>query len=120
MWVLISDEDIVAEVTTPKMTRQIKTVCPYCGVGCGIIAEADDSNRITRIRGNPNHPANFGKLCPKGATVAQTVNVHTRLRHAMTREGNRYSIVPAETAVREVAVRLESILQRHGPGAIAL
>ena len=101
------------------MTRQIKTVCPYCGVGCGVIAEADDGNRITRIRGNPDHPANYGKLCPKGATVAQTVNVHTRLRHAMTREGNRYNILPTSTAVHEVASRLESILQRHGPGAIA-
>src|SRR5690348_15300569 len=101
------------------MTRQIKTVCPYCGVGCGVIAEADDDNRITRIRGNPDHPANFGKLCPKGATVAQTVNVHTRLRHAMTREGNRYNVLPANTAIHEVASRLESILQRNGPGAIA-
>src|SRR5579871_20315 len=101
------------------MTRQIKTLCPYCGVGCGIIAETSDDNRILLIRGNPDHPANFGKLCPKGATVAQTVNVHTRLRHAMTREGERYTILPGNSAVREAAHRLEAILQKYGPGAIA-
>ncbi|HEY8749668.1 MAG TPA: molybdopterin-dependent oxidoreductase, partial [Tepidisphaeraceae bacterium] len=99
------------------MTRQVKTLCPYCGVGCGIIAEADDA-RILRVRGNPQHPANFGKLCPKGATVGQTVNVHTRLRHPMVRDGSKYAIVPGGTAVKEVATRLEGILQRHGPEAI--
>lgn len=100
------------------MPRQIKTLCPYCGVGCGIIAETDGS-RITRIRGNPDHPANFGKLCSKGATVAQTVNVPTRLHHAMVRENGRFQILPAQSAIRETAQRLDNILQRHGPGAIA-
>ena len=100
------------------MARRVKTICPYCGVGCGIIAETDGP-RITRIRGNPDHPANFGKLCPKGATIGQTVNVPTRLRHAMLRTSGRLDILPAGSAVREAATRLEKILQTHGPGAIA-
>ena len=102
------------------MSRQVKTLCPYCGVGCGLIAETDGA-RILRVRGDPDHPANFGKLCPKGATVAQTVNVPTRLRYAMSRDDmyDKFSIVSQQTAVRQAAQRLESIVQKHGPGAVA-
>lgn len=102
------------------MAHAIKTLCPYCGVGCGIVAESDGS-RITRVWGDPHHPANFGKLCPKGATVAQTVNVPSRLRYAMLRETLQSSlaICPASTAIQEAARRLDRIIQKHGPGAVA-
>ena len=61
--------------------KELSTLCPYCGVGCGILAKSDGA-RVTKVRGDPHHPANFGKLCSKGATIAQTVDVSTRLRHA--------------------------------------
>ncbi|HXE54105.1 MAG TPA: molybdopterin-dependent oxidoreductase, partial [Tepidisphaeraceae bacterium] len=95
-------------------------MCPYCGVGCGLIAETDGA-RMLRVRGDPDHPANFGKLCPKGASVAQTVNTPSRLRYAMVR-GDLYdplSICPPHTAIRDAARRLERIIQQHGPGAVA-
>ena len=102
------------------MAKHIKTLCPYCGVGCGIIADTDGA-RILRVRGDSDHPANFGKLCPKGATVAQTVNVPTRLRYAMMRNDadDDFAVVSAHTAAREAARRLEAVLQRRGPGAVA-
>src|SRR5687767_8116088 len=101
------------------MPRDVKTLCPYCGVGCGLVATADGS-RILRVRGDAEHPANFSRVCPKGATVAQTVNVSTRLRHAMLREpgSQRFSVVPAGAAVNHAAERLRAILQSDGPGAI--
>src|SRR5438067_13539956 len=99
------------------MKRDVKTVCPYCGVGCGIIATTDGS-RMLKVRGDPNHPANFGKLCPKGASVAQTVHVTSRLRYPMLRAGKELSIVSTETAIEHVARELNRILQQHGPGAI--
>jgi anaerobic selenocysteine-containing dehydrogenase len=70
------------------LSREIKTLCPYCGVGCGLLVSSDGV-RISKVRGDPKHPANFGKLCPKGASVAQTVDVTTRLRSAFIsdREG---------------------------------
>jgi sulfite reductase (NADPH) flavoprotein alpha-component len=101
------------------MSREIPTLCPYCGVGCGLLATAEQG-RITRVRGDPKHPANFGRICPKGATVATTVNVPSRLRYAMAREGKgqmQQAISPS-TAIRRVALGLEDILQKHGPGAI--
>src|SRR5213075_2760407 len=101
-------------------TREVKTLCPYCGVGCGLLA-ATDGRRLLRVRGDPDHPANFGKVCAKGATVAQTVNVRSRLRYAMVhdRPGAPPTVVSAETATARAAEGLERVLQTHGPGAIA-
>src|SRR5438105_13052261 len=99
--------------------REVKTLCPYCGVGCGLLA-ATDGRHLLRVRGDPNHPANFGKLCAKGATVAQTVNVRSRLRYAMLRDrpGAPPNVVSAETAIARAAHGLERSLQTHGPGAV--
>ncbi|HEX8916488.1 MAG TPA: nitrate reductase [Humisphaera sp.] len=101
------------------MSRETPTLCPYCGVGCGLLA-ATDGGRITRVRGNPKHPANLGRICPKGGTVGLTVNVPNRLRYAMVRDakGAPPRVVSRETAVRQVADAFDRILQRHGPGAV--
>lgn len=102
------------------MRKEVKTLCPFCGVGCGLLAAADDTGRLLRVRGDPSHPANFGKMCPKGASAGLTVHVASRLRHAMLRDraGAVPSIVPPGAAVAGVAEGLERILQTHGPGAI--
>jgi len=55
------------------MQRDVKTLCSYCGVGCGLIATTDGA-KVLRVRGDTHHPANFGRVCPKGATLSQTVN----------------------------------------------
>lgn len=102
------------------MPKEISTLCPYCGVGCGLLATTA-GGRITRIRGNPKHPANLGRICPKGGSVAATVNVPGRLRYCMARDENHASpqILSPGTAIRRVAMGLDHILQKHGPSAIA-
>jgi anaerobic selenocysteine-containing dehydrogenase len=102
------------------MKRDVKTLCPYCGVGCGLIATTDGS-RLLRVRGDPRHPANFGQLCLKGATVAQTVHAPTRLHYPMIRDtaGAAPRVVSTAAAVDHVARALNRIRDQHGPGAIA-
>jgi anaerobic selenocysteine-containing dehydrogenase len=101
------------------MKREVKTLCPYCGVGCGLLATTD-GKQMLKVRGDPDHPANLGRLCQKGASVVQTVNVTTRLRYPMIRSGRgQMGVVSSETAVEHVARELGRILQQHGPGAIA-
>ena len=55
-----------------------KTTCPYCGVGCGVLAGADGT-----IKGDPDHPANFGRLCSKGTALGETIDLEGRLLHPM-------------------------------------
>ncbi len=100
--------------------KELKTLCPYCGVGCGLLASGDGT-RVTRIRGDSSHPANFGKICQKGATVAQTLDSPTRLRHAMLREGREEPllVVPPSRAIAAAAEKLDTMLQQFGPQAIA-
>ena len=99
---------------------EVRTICPYCGVGCGLLA-ATDGSRVTGVRGDPHHPANFGRLCAKGSTVAQTVDAPTRLRHAMLRSDRDQPLlaISPSRAIAFVADRLEQIIQRHGPQGIA-
>ena len=55
----------------PKL-RATKTTCPYCGVGCGVLATPDASGGAA-ISGDPEHPANFGRLCSKGSALGETL-----------------------------------------------
>ena len=100
--------------------KEVKTLCPYCGVGCGLLIKTD-GKQILKVRGDADHPSNFGRLCAKGGTVAQTVDVKTRARRAMIRPARGAALAPVESdvAVRHVADRLNQIRAAHGPQAIA-
>ena len=102
------------------MSREIKTLCPFCGVGCGLLATTDGT-RITKVRGDSKHPANFGKMCPKGGNVAQTVDVTTRLRSALVRDVSG-TLAPAtpSRAIAHVAQRLRWIVDTHGPESVGV
>ena len=76
----------------------IRTTCAYCGVGCGISATVGEG-RAVKIAGDPDHPANRGKLCSKGTHLAETVGLEGRLLHPEI-EGRR---VGWDTALRHVA-----------------
>ena len=52
---------------------ETKSTCPYCGVGCGVIIESEGP-QITGVRGDPDHPANRGRLCSKGSTLHLTAS----------------------------------------------
>jgi assimilatory nitrate reductase catalytic subunit len=55
----------------------IHTTCPYCGVGCGVVATPDGTGG-TAIAGDKSHPANGGRLCSKGAALGETLGLETR------------------------------------------
>ena len=91
-----------------------KTTCPYCGVGCGVKAEIDGST-VLSVAGDESHPANAGRLCVKGTTLAETLTREGRLLHPMLR-GER---IRWDDALDVVAQQLQAVRQEHGPGAIA-
>src|SRR4051812_26612833 len=101
-----------------------RTACSYCGVGCGIeVTTKPGSNVIAKVSGDRLHPANFGRLCTKGATHAEMMAADDgRLTSALVRPSRSEEPVqaPVDDAVAEAARRLRSIVDEHGPDAVAL
>ncbi|MES9958819.1 MAG: molybdopterin-dependent oxidoreductase [Sedimenticola sp.] len=95
------------------MPEQIKTTCPYCGVGCGIIASIEGDE--IKIKGDPDHPANLGRLCSKGTALAETLDLDGRLLKPEV-DGNS---VDWDSALNTVAERFNNIIDQYGPNAVA-
>jgi sulfite reductase (NADPH) flavoprotein alpha-component len=108
-------------MANPKLTTIVSTVCPYCGVGCGMMLHTN-RGRILKVEGDRSHPANFGKLCTKGANCAITVPANDRLSQAHIRSIREETPTPAplDEAIRVTARRLRAIIDLHGPDAVAL
>jgi assimilatory nitrate reductase catalytic subunit len=103
---------------------ETRSTCPYCGVGCGVIIEHDGA-QISGVRGDPEHPANFGRLCTKGSTLALTAAPHLRNQRALTplrraARGQALQPVAWDTALDEVASRFASTVAQHGPDSVGL
>ncbi|GJD80149.1 nitrate reductase [Methylobacterium gregans] len=99
-------------VHVPEQT--VRTTCPYCGVGCGVLATPDGQGGAG-IAGDPEHPANLGRLCSKGSALGETLSLENRLLHPQV-DGVRQSW---ESALGTVAGGLRKVAERHGPDAIA-
>ncbi|ROP59664.1 sulfite reductase (NADPH) alpha subunit [Enterobacter sp. BIGb0383] len=104
-----------------KATREVKSVCPYCGVGCGLLMQVAD-NRIIGVTGDPGHPSNAGRLCTKGKSCAEAITAPGRLEQAYLRSDRQHepARVAMDHALRESARRLRAIIDNHGPDAVAL
>ncbi|WP_159006970.1 nitrate reductase [Bradyrhizobium sp. S69] len=100
--------------------RTTRTTCPYCGVGCGVLATPDGTGGAA-IAGDPEHPANFGRLCSKGSALGETVGLDDRLLHPLIRcDNGSMEQVAWSDALDHVANRFRHIVARDGPGAVAL
>ena len=98
--------------------RTTRTTCPYCGVGCGVLARPDDEGGAA-ISGDPDHPANFGRLCSKGSALGETVGLEGRLLYPMIRCKGVLERVAWNDALDHVAHRLQHIVARDGADAVA-
>ena len=92
----------------------VKTTCPYCGVGCGILVDQDSGGAVT-VRGDPLHPANFGRLCAKGSALAETVGLEGRLLEPVM-DGRTATW---DAALDHVAEGFSNAIRQHGPDSVA-
>ncbi|MEO1292764.1 MAG: molybdopterin-dependent oxidoreductase, partial [Pseudomonadota bacterium] len=99
----------------PSTPPPVNTTCPYCGVGCGVLASADGAGGA-RIAGDPSHPANAGRLCIKGTMLGETLDLDGRLLYP-TIGGERASWDEATTLV---ALRFAEAIRTYGPDSVAL
>ncbi len=102
-----------------------RSTCPYCGVGCGVLIESD-GNQMVGVKGDPHHPANFGRLCTKGATLAQTATApiqrQTRLLQPLQRlqRGGPATPLGWDAALNLASDKLANVVQTHGPDALGI
>lgn len=91
------------------------TTCPYCGVGCGVLATPDGKGGAV-IKGDPDHPANLGRLCTKGSALGETIGSEGRL---LTPRLNGRDATWAE-AIASVATAFSDAIREHGPDSVAI
>src|SRR6202140_730705 len=96
-----------------------RPTCPYCGGGCGVLATPDGDGGAA-IAGDPEHPANLGRLCSKGSALGETLGLEDRLLYPMIRcSKGAMERVAWSDALDHVAHRFAHIVKRDGPGAVA-
>ncbi len=104
-------------------TRHTRSTCPYCGVGCGVIIESQ-GEQITGVRGDPEHPANRGRLCSKGQTLhlsaAPHIGAQTRLLQPLHRATRGAAPQPLgwDAALTLATERVAHAVHQHGPDAV--
>ncbi|MCX7164856.1 MAG: molybdopterin-dependent oxidoreductase [Rhodocyclales bacterium] len=102
---------------------ETKSTCPYCGVGCGVIIEHDET-RITGVRGDPDHPANFGRLCTKGGTLHLTATPQVMAQRLTYPQLRRDKAAPRgkaswDAALDHAAEKFARTISEHGPDSVA-
>ncbi|TDP84844.1 assimilatory nitrate reductase (NADH) alpha subunit apoprotein [Aquabacterium commune] len=105
------------------VSQQTRSTCPYCGTGCGVLI-GSVGGQIVSVQGDPEHPANFGRLCTKGSTLhltaAASVTQQTRLLRPLHRaqRGGEAQPIAWDAAMAMAAERFADVIRRHGPQAV--
>ncbi|HEX8591707.1 MAG TPA: molybdopterin-dependent oxidoreductase [Pseudomonas sp.] len=105
---------------TDRQTQITASTCCYCGVGCGVLIEHDEDN-ILGVSGDPQHPANYGKLCSKGSSLHLTGDLSARALYPELRLGKSLarSITDWDTALDHAASVFADTIREHGPDSVA-
>jgi len=99
------------------MQDEVKTTCPYCGVGCGLIISPTRDGWA--VGGDPDHPANFGRTCSKGAALIDTIMAEEKRDIRLLEPEVDGKQVPWNDAIGETAKRLRDTIEKHGPKSVA-
>jgi formate dehydrogenase alpha subunit len=99
--------------------REVTTICPYCGVGCGIVLQVEH-DKLVGLKPDKNHPVSKGTLCPKGATAHEFVPHPDRLRKPMIRKGKDLVEATWDEAYSFVVTELKRIQAKFGHDSLAV
>jgi len=100
------------------MRKRILTTCPYCGCGCGLYLEVEDS-RVIGAFPSSTHPVSRGALCVKGWNCYEFIHHPDRLCTPLIRKDGRLQKATWEEALTLVARRLKEISEQSGPDSLA-
>ncbi len=99
-------------------TQWHKSVCRYCGVGCGVMV-GEQEGKIVAVKGDKDNTVNKGHLCVKGFYLPKAVNAKTRLKKALVKKNGRFEEVSVNEALDVVAKKFNEIRETHGGNALA-
>lgn len=107
--------------STAPVTANTKTTCPYCGVGCGVIAHVKHTaqGQVVSVEGDASHPSNYGKLCIKGSNLADTLGLETRLLQPMLGRNTQQKMTTWDTAFNQIAQQFQTCIEQYGAESIA-
>ncbi len=97
-----------AEALKTRYAKESTTICPYCGVGCGLIVSTMNRN-VINVEGDPDHPINKGSLCCKGQSLYQVATSPRRMTKVLYRppRGSQWQEVSWEWAISRIADRVK-------------
>ncbi len=104
----------------PSPEKETRSVCPYCGVGCGVLIRTQGAE-VLGVAGDPEHPTNRGRLCSKGAALVATTGLGTRALKPELRLSKDLMRAPVswDTALSHIAEKFAATIDEHGPHAVA-
>jgi ferredoxin-nitrate reductase len=102
------------------VAHETRTLCPYCGVGCGLVARTE-GDRLVEVAGDPIYPVNRGRTCRKPLELPASVHARDRALTPLWRAQRDVRFKPRswDHALGTLAARLAAIRERHGPDSIA-
>ncbi|HST42527.1 MAG TPA: molybdopterin-dependent oxidoreductase [Conexibacter sp.] len=103
------------------MSREVRTTCPYCGTGCGLVARVENG-RLTAVEGDRMHPVNHGSTCQKPLRLPDSVTAADRATHVLARPSadHRWEQVGWDAGIDHVAGRIAAIQRDHGADAVSV
>jgi assimilatory nitrate reductase catalytic subunit len=107
-------------VTSARIAdKWVKTTCGYCSVGCGMLVGVKDGKAVS-VRGNPDHPVNLGKLCPKGLSEHHTLDAPGRAKQPLLRKDGKLVPVSWDEALDTMIEKFGSVQQKYGNNALGV
>jgi hypothetical protein len=113
-------DPVAGHVATARVAdRWVKTTCGYCSVGCGMLVGVKDGKAVT-VRGNPDHPVNLGKLCPKGLSEHHILDAPGRAKHPLLRKNGVLEPVSWDEALEAMIENFGQIQLKYGRDALGV
>jgi len=97
----------------------VNSTCGYCSVGCGMQLGVKDG-RVVSVRGNPNHPVNVGKLCPKGLAEHYAIEAEGRAKYPLLRKNGSLVRVSWDEAIDTMVERFRAVQEKYGPESLGV
>lgn len=116
-----ADDPVMGHTSEQKIPdKWVSTTCGYCSVGCGMFIGVKDGRAVS-VRGNPDHPVNGGKLCPKGLSEHYTLEASNRARYPLLRnKRGRLARISWDEALATMVEKFRCVQEKYGREALGV